>query len=188
MKSILILNGSPRKKGNTAVLCETLSEVITEQGGKAEILELNSLNINPCRACEACMRNGDGMCVQQDDMREIYGKILDAHGIVYAAPIYWFNYSAQLKLVIDRMYALFSMKENGLKGKVMAGILVYGGSDKHDSGAINAINSLKTMFNYLGGKCKEIVHGTAMSIVDVEKDEKIMKKVKELGNTIMQKI
>lgn len=188
MKSILIFNGSPRKKGNTAILCDILSGVIKEYGGKTEIIELNSLNISPCRACEACERNKDGMCVQKDDMTPIYGKILDAQGIVYAAPIYWFNYSAQLKLAIDRMYALFSMKGSGLKGKVMAGILVYGGSDKHNSGAVNAINSLKTMFNYQGGIYNEIVHGSAMSIGDVEKDEKIINKVKELGKTIMQKI
>lgn len=187
MKSILIFNGSPRKKGNTAVLCDALSEIISQQGGKAEIIAINTLNIAPCKACDACMRNKDGMCVQDDDMRDIYGKILDSKGIVYAAPIYWFNYSAQLKLVIDRMYALFGMN-NPLSGKIMAGILVYGGSDKNDSGAVNAINSLKTMFSYLGGELKEIVHGTAMSIGDAEKDEILMKKVKELGNKIMQKL
>ncbi len=134
------------------------------------------------------MRNKDGMCVQDDNMRDIYGKILDAKGIVYAAPIYWFNYSAQLKLVIDRTYALFGMKGNPLAGKIMAGILVYGGSDEKDSGAVNAINSLRTMFSYLGGKVKEIVHGSAMNIGDVEQDENLKEKVKELGKKIMKNL
>ncbi|TFG21087.1 MAG: flavodoxin family protein [Promethearchaeota archaeon] len=188
MNTILIFNGSPRKKGNTAVLCDSLAEVIKNRNGKTEILTLNSLNINPCRACDSCMRNKDGMCVQEDDMKDIYGKILDAHGLVFAAPIYWFMYSAQLKLVIDRMYALFGMKGNPLGGKIMAGILVYGGSDEHDSGAINAINALKTMFNYLGGEIKEIIHGTAMDIGDIRKNKILMNKVKELGIKIMQKL
>ena len=188
MKSILIFNGSPRKKGNTAVLCDVLADVIKENGGKTEILTLNSLDIHPCRACEACMRNKDGMCVQQDDMKDIYGKILDANGLIFAAPIYWFTYSAQLKLLIDRMYALFGMPGNPLSGKVMAGMLVYGGSDEQDSGAINAINSLKTMFTYLGGEIKEIIHGSAMNVGDIEKNEKVINKVKELGIKIMNKL
>ncbi len=188
MKSLLIFNGSPRKKGNTKVLCDLLTKTIEENGGKTEIISINTLNINPCRACEACMRNKDGMCVQDDDMRELYGKILDANGLIFAAPIYWFNYSAQLKLVIDRMYALFGMKGNPLTGKIMAGILVYGGSDKHNSGAINAINSLKTMFNYLGGTINDVVHGTAMNLGDIEKNDKILNKVKELGIKIMKKL
>ena len=185
MKTILIFNGSPRKKGNTASLCKILGDVIQENGGKTETIVLNSLNISPCRACDACMRNKDGMCVQDDEMHEIYGKILDAKGIIFAAPIYWFNYSAQLKLVIDRMYALFGMAGNPLSGKIMSAILVYGGSDRHDSGAINAINSLKTMFNYLGGKIKKIVHGSAMSIGDAENNEKLVNDVRELGKKIM---
>ncbi len=185
MKPILIFNGSPRKQGNTAVLSKKLAEIIKQYGGKPEIIEIATLNISPCHACEACMRNKDGMCVQQDDMRPIYGKILDARGLVFAAPIYWFNYSAQLKLIIDRMYALFGMKGNALKGKAMAAILVYGGSDEHNSGAINAINSLKTMFTYLGGIFNEIVHGTAMDIGDVEKDGVLIQQVQNLGKLLM---
>ncbi|MHA1111701.1 MAG: flavodoxin family protein [Promethearchaeota archaeon] len=188
MKSILIFNGSPRKNGNTAVLCDTLAEEIIQHGGKTETLVLNSLDISPCRACEACMRNKDGMCVQQDDMKGIYGKILDSDGLIFAAPIYWFTYSAQLKLLIDRMYALFGMPGNPLSGKIMAGILVYGGSDEKDSGATNAINSLKTMFTYLGGEVKEIVHGSAMNIGDIEKNIKVMTEVKDLARKIMKKL
>ena len=70
----------------------------------------------------------------------------------------------------------------------MAGILVYGGSDKHNSGAINAINSLKTMFNYLGGAINDVVHGTAMNVGDIEQNEKIMDKIKKLGIKIMNKL
>ena len=188
MKTILIFNGSPRKKGNTAVLCNVLAQVIEENGGKTEILTLNSLNISPCRACDSCIRNKDGKCVQDDDMNDIYGKILDAKGLIFAAPTYWFNYSAQLKLAIDRMYALFGMTGNPLSGKIMAGILVYGDSNEKTSGAINAINSLKDTFNYIGGSLKEIVHGSAMNIGDVEKNEKLVNKVRELGNKIMKSL
>jgi multimeric flavodoxin WrbA len=185
MKSILIFNGSPRKKGNTSILCDKLTESVENVGGKSEILFLDSLKIFPCTACEACMRNKDGMCVQTDDMRPIYGKILDANGLVFAAPIYWFNYSAQLKLLIDRMYALFGMKGNPLAGKAMAGLLVYGGSNEANSGATNAINSLKTMFSYLGGVCNKIVHGTAMNPGDVLKDSTLLSEVENLGKDII---
>lgn len=187
MNSILIFNGSPRKNGNTATLCEILSKSIEENGGKVEILTLNSLNISPCRACEACMKNKDGKCVQDDDMGKIYGKILDAKGLVFAAPIYWFNYSAQLKLLIDRMYALFGM-ENALSGKIMVGILVYGDSNVQNSGAINAINSLTNMFNYIGGTIKEIVNGSAMNIGDIQKNADVVNKVKKLGIKIVKNL
>ncbi|MBN2154699.1 MAG: flavodoxin family protein [Candidatus Lokiarchaeota archaeon] len=188
MKTILIFNGSPRNNGNTSILCDTLSQSIKNHNGKTEIYAVNSMNIHPCRACDVCMKNKDGMCVQQDDMIPLYGKILDASGIVFAAPIYWFNYSAQLKLVIDRFYALFGKHGNALKGKAMAGILVYGGSNEQNSGANNAINALKMMFSYLGGVCREIVHGTAMDLGEVVKNKGFIEKVQQLGKSIMQSI
>ena len=82
IKKILILNGSPRMKGNTAVLIGKLAEGIREVVADAEIeiIALNSMRIRPCQACGGCRREGrEGKyCVIQDDMSPLYDIVLQA--------------------------------------------------------------------------------------------------------------
>lgn len=102
-KKVLILSGSPRKNGNSDILCDRFSDGAKEKGNTVEKIRVAEKNIAPCRACYAC--KGTGVCVIKDDMSEIMQKIIDADVIVLSSPVYFYSISAQLKAVIDRTVA-----------------------------------------------------------------------------------
>ena len=110
-KNVLILMGSPRKKGNTSILCDEFKRGAEEAGHSVEKIDVAALNIHGCLGCNGCQRNG-GTCVQKDDMQDIYQKILAADVVVLASPIYYYTWTAQLKAVIDRTYAMLSTMHN----------------------------------------------------------------------------
>ena len=105
MKKILILNGSPQKGGKTAALIKAFIEGAESAGNEVKDLYLQGMNIGGCLACEACSRNG-GNCVQKDDMEQVGEDYLWADVVVFASPMYWGTFSGQLKVVIDRLYAI----------------------------------------------------------------------------------
>lgn len=105
MKKIVIVNGSPRKNGSTASLINAFVEGAESAGNEVKELYIQSMDIGGCLACEACSRNG-GECVQKDDMETVNESLLWADVVVFASPMYWGTVTGQLKIVIDRMYAL----------------------------------------------------------------------------------
>ena len=70
MKRIVILSGSPRKNGNTNLLCRQFQRGAEEAGHSVRFIPLAEKRIGFCRACDACMHNG-GVCMQKDDMTDI---------------------------------------------------------------------------------------------------------------------
>lgn len=106
-KNILILSGSPRKGGNSDILCDRFMEGARESGHRAEKVFLRDRNIGYCIGCEACHQN-NGVCVQKDDMAEILGKMIAADVIVMATPVYFYTMDAQMKTLIDRCVARYT--------------------------------------------------------------------------------
>ena len=105
MPKILILNGSPRKNGKTASLIKALVDGAESVSNEVKELYLQGMNIGGCLACEGCQRNG-GTCVQKDDMQTVNEAFLWADVVVFASPQYWGTITGQLKIVIDRLYAI----------------------------------------------------------------------------------
>lgn len=110
-KNILILSGSPRKGGNSDILCDRFMEGARESGHRAEKVFLRDKNIGYCIGCEACHQN-NGVCVQKDDMAEILGKMIAADVIVMATPVYFYTMDAQMKTLIDRCVARYTEISN----------------------------------------------------------------------------
>jgi len=106
-KNILILSGSPRKGGNSDLLCDQFMLGAKEAGHQVEKISLRDKRINYCIACGACQNNG-GICVQKDDMAEILDKMTGADVIVMATPVYFYTMNAQMKTLIDRTYARYT--------------------------------------------------------------------------------
>lgn len=102
-KKVLILSGSPRKGGNSDLLCDEFLRGAQEAGNEAEKIFLRSKKVAPCNACYFC-KNG-GKCAIQDDMGEILDKMQAADVIVMASPVYFYSIDAQMKAVIDRSVA-----------------------------------------------------------------------------------
>ena len=101
--NIIGIMGSPRPKGNTAVLLEKVISGAKAAGDESVIFQPNVMNIRGCQSCDACKTKG--RCVIQDDMQSVYRAINAADLLVLASPVYMWGISAQLKLVVDRLYA-----------------------------------------------------------------------------------
>ncbi len=104
MKKVLILSGSPRKGGNSDILCQQFAKGAAEAGNEVEIVRVADKKIAPCKACYYC-RTHEGECAIKDDMAEVLQKMIDADVIVLASPVYFYSVDAQLKAVIDRTVA-----------------------------------------------------------------------------------
>ena len=103
-KNVLILSGSPRKNGNSDMLCDEFLKGAIESGHNAEKIFISDKKINYCTACYYCQKSG-GICRIEDDMKEILEKIIKADTIVLSSPVYFYSIDAQLKTVIDRIVA-----------------------------------------------------------------------------------
>lgn len=103
-KKVLILSGSPRKGGNSDLLCDEFMKGALESGNQVEKIFLRSKKVAPCNACYFCKQSG-GQCAIKDDMAEILDKMQAAEVIVMASPVYFYSIDAQMKAVIDRSVA-----------------------------------------------------------------------------------
>ena len=99
----LILNGSPRKKGNTSHALQAIADGLARNHA-VESLNVYDFKFLPCRNCDACKRNG-GNCIQADDAMKIIEKVTAADLVIFGSPVYWWGISAQLKDVVDKFYS-----------------------------------------------------------------------------------
>lgn len=104
-KKILVIEGSPRKRSNTAALSDCFIRGAEESGNGIERIFIREQKIGGCLGCGACHCNG-GSCVQRDDMNKVYDAIAEAEVIVFSTPVYFYSWPAQMKSVLDRMFAL----------------------------------------------------------------------------------
>lgn len=102
-KKVLILSGSPRKGGNSDLLCDEFARGALETGHQVEKIRVAEQSIGCCRACYACKNTGK--CVINDDMAQVLQKMIDADVLVLASPVYFYSIDAQLKALIDRTVA-----------------------------------------------------------------------------------
>jgi multimeric flavodoxin WrbA len=183
-KKIVILLGSPRKRGNSAALAAKIARGAEAAGAQVESIYLHDKKIAPCSACEACHRPGAKGCVIRDDMQAVYPKLKAADAVVYASPIYWFTVSAQLKLAMDRCYALVGPKGYLLAGKKIGLAFSYGGDDPFDSGCTNAIRTFQDAFRFVGCEIAGMVYGSAGAAGDIKANKKVMQEARDLGRLL----
>jgi len=105
---VLGISGSPRKNGNSETLLDWTLEAATEEGARVEKIRVCDLKFQPCLECGAC--NTTGVCIQNDDMQQVFPRFLSADSIVIATPMFFMNMPAHLKGFIDRFQCLWSKK------------------------------------------------------------------------------
>ncbi|GGJ95186.1 flavodoxin family protein [Parabacteroides faecis] len=105
-KKIIILNGSPRLKGNTAGLIDAFVQGAEQTGHTVKTFNLQKMNIHPCLGCLGGGKNPDSPCTQKDDMDQIYPVYEEADIVVLASPMYYWSITAQLKAAFDRLFAV----------------------------------------------------------------------------------
>jgi multimeric flavodoxin WrbA len=181
---MIVLLGSPRKKGNSATLAQQVISGAETGGAEVESFFLHGMDIRPCNACDACLKTAEPACVVEDDMQILYPKLQQADVIVIASPIYWFTVSAQTKLVMDRCYAFEGPGRNLLADKRFAYVLTYGDSDPFNSGAVNALRTFQDGMRYIGAEIAGMVYGSASKPGAIAQNEALMDKAYRLGQRL----
>lgn len=121
-KNIVVLSASPRLGGNTDILSDSFISGAEQAGHQVTKIRVANRSIGGCIDCKHCFQV-PGVCSQEDDMTEIYSYLYKADVIVLTTPVYYFGMAAQLKVVIDRLFATFH-KSLPISGCVL--LSVYG--------------------------------------------------------------
>lgn len=101
---IVVLSGSPRRGGNTAIMVNAFKEGAESAGREVEVVNVGAMNLKGCHGCQYCFTH-EGACAINDEMTGVREALKTADMLVLASPIYWFDISSQLKTAIDRLYA-----------------------------------------------------------------------------------
>ena len=184
-KKVLVLLGSPRKMGNSAILAAQIAKGAKAAGAKVETIFLHGLKIAPCNACYACQKEKSKGCAIKDAMQDLYPKLLAADAWVIASPVYWFTMSAQTKLFMDRCFALLAYGQDVFAGKRIAIAMSYGDADPFVSGCVNALRTFQDAFHYTGAKIVGMVYGSAFGAGEIRANESLMKAAGELGKKLV---
>jgi multimeric flavodoxin WrbA len=171
MKIVGIL-GSSRRGGNTEYLLDLALEEAQKHGALASKIAVEEKKIAPCNGCLGCVQTGE--CVIQDDMQEVYGKMLESEGILWATPVYFWSMTGQAKTVLDRTYALGFPKLQ-LASKVGGMILVAG-----NRGCMNTANLFHMYFNYNHMFFAEFAWGYGSEKGEIRKNNFAMQSVREM--------
>lgn len=115
-KKIVILNGSPRKTGNTSALVKAFTEGAESAGNTVTESFLDKMDIHGCKGCFGGHSNKECPCVQKDDMAQIYPAVKECDVVVLASPLYYWTMSGQLRTALDRLFALEEGDGNLLRG------------------------------------------------------------------------
>jgi multimeric flavodoxin WrbA len=105
---IVAIYGSPRRKGNTAMLLKKAVEGARDSGAEVEEIVLRDLKISPCLEIYGCAQSGE--CAIKDDFQKVRDKILDAQGLMLASPVFFYTVSSHTKILMDRFQSLWVKK------------------------------------------------------------------------------
>jgi multimeric flavodoxin WrbA len=186
-KQVLVILGSPRRKGNSSTLAARISRGAKSAGAEVETLFLQDLKISPCRGCDTCQKHDSKGCAIKDDMQEIYPKLIRSAAWVIASPVYWFTMSAQTKIFMDRCYALPAYAKNPFAGKRIAIAMSYGDADPVKSGCVNALRTFQDAYRYTRSKIVGMVYGSAMKAGEIANNEALMREAEELGKLLVSR-
>lgn len=117
-KKIVVITGSPRKKGNSIAMTDAFIKAAEEKGHSITRFDAAAMNVGGCHACESCYKTGKA-CTFDDAFNQIAPAVLEADVIVFTMPVYWYSIPAQIKAVIDKLYS-FCVAGKDIAGKECA--------------------------------------------------------------------
>ncbi len=177
-KKVLILSGSPRKGGNSDLLCDEFLKGAQEHGNQVEKIFLRNKKVAPCSACYFCKQSG-GQCVIKDDMAELLDKLQAADVIVLASPVYFYSIDAQMKAVIDRSVARWT----NIRDKEFYYIM----TAAEDSATVMdcTLECFRGFARCLSGSREMgVIYGKGVYEAGAVRDTQTMKKAYEMGKSI----
>lgn len=109
---VMAINGSPRKKGNTSTLIQSVLEGAKQAGAETSEAHIHTMDMKGCMGCLSC-RKIHGVCAQKDALSPFLERMKTCDAIVLGCPIYMYRLCGQMKLFVDRLYSLYAPKESG---------------------------------------------------------------------------
>ncbi|MFX1258624.1 MAG: flavodoxin family protein [Promethearchaeota archaeon] len=184
MKKILGVVGSPRKNGNTHILISKILECAEGKGAITNIIFLRDLTINECDGCHSCWKGNQ--CSKNDDMNDIYPKIIESDVIIFGTPVYWYGPTALIKAFIDR-FVYFNCPENRKKIRKKTAVLVIPFEEKNLETAKPLVEMFEKSFQYLEMELIEkiIVPGVGEK-GEILKKEESLEKAYALGKSLVK--
>ena len=150
---ITTLLGSAKKKGNTATVLGWVEEELKSLGHDVERIYLNNKSINGCLGCAKCREKSDEIaCVQKDDAADIMEKMIASEVVLYASPIYFWGFTAQIKALIDRGYSLVTNYHKPGHTSLMEGKrvgLLVTGADAYEQNAEGLFTAFDRIVDFL---------------------------------------
>ena len=185
MSKIVVINGSPHKQGCTAALLAKISKGINKRGGEVKSFFLSRMTIQNCQGCYFCQRQC--CCVLKDDMQELYEHIHFSQGVVLATPVYMWQMTAQLKLIIDRFHPFIrpDYSSNLPPGKKVLLAVTQG---------IEDTSLYREYFDHVGKSLlflgfaayKTLIAGGTHKPEDLAKQTEVLAEARKLGNWLCQ--
>jgi multimeric flavodoxin WrbA len=176
-KNILVLSASPRKSGNSDLLCDQFMFGAREAGNQVEKIYLSDKEIGYCTGCESCYTSHK--CVQKDDMAEVLEKMIAADVIMMATPVYFYTMNAQMKTLIDRTCPRYTEISN----KEMYFIVT--AADDRKQAMERTLEGFRGFTSLLSGaKEKGIIYGTGAWHLGDIKTSRAMAQAYEMGKTV----
>ena len=175
---ILGLCCSSRQGGNTEFLLNEALQGARQEGAEVELYSVSGKNIKPCDGCSACRKAGE--CHIQDDMQDIYKKLLEAKGIIFGVPSYFYGMAGQAKIIIDRTTAL-NLPNRNLANKVGSVVAV--------GGSLGLADILKDIYFYMISKQiipANFVAGYGLQKGDVKNLENGIKAARDVGRQMVK--
>jgi len=132
---VLGLAGSPRRGGNTEILLDQALAAAAAAGAEVEKVVACNLKMRGCLHCDGCLKTG--VCIQKDDMTDLYPKLRDMDAFILASPLMFMGVSSQAKMVVDRLQCLwvakYVLKQPVSGGRKRPGLFIcVGGMDRPD--------------------------------------------------------
>ena len=183
-RKILVLNGSPRLKGNTSTLIDEFTKGAEEAGNTVVRFDLQEMDIHPCRGCFGGGKNPESPCVQKDDMDKIYPIYKEADIVVLASPMYYWSISGQLKCAFDRLFAVAECDPNYANPKkdCMMLMAAEGNSERNFK---SVVDYYKDLLSHLRWKdCGMVLAGGNMGIGDIKNNPNQLEEARKLGASI----
>ena len=182
-KKILILDGSPRPKGNTSTLCGAFMDGARQAGHEQAFFELSTMRIS---GCIGCMRGGKDLgnpCVIKDDMSQIYPVYEKADIVVLASPMYYWSVSGQLKCAFDRLFAVAELNPNWAN-PVKDAILIMAAEGNDEANWKPAVDYYQSLIHFLKWRdLGQVLAGGVLNAGDVQ-NHPAMEQAFKLGSSL----
>lgn len=177
--------GSPRKNGNTSRLVEEVLHGAASAGAETKMFYINELNIKGCQSCYACKKKEK--CILQDDMVPLYDEIASADAVVFGTPVYMWQMTGQLKLLIDRLFAFLNPDYTSrlAPGKKIALVVTQGDAD--ETRYVPYFDSVGKMLQTGGcGLYEILVAGGVYELGQVAGRSELLAKARILGRNLVK--